>query len=244
MRFRCGVLGAAMVASAGGASAVSVAIMNAGFETDVTPSFTNSAPTGWSLSGSGGGSWNINDAPLGFWTSTAPEGKQIGWIAPAPLPGASASLSQTLSDVLIANSVYTLAGSVGHPIGFGSTPNPDTVYAVELYAGINLLASTSGTGPEGSFTTFSLNFDSTGSVFVGQTLSIRLSSNQPQTGWDAISLDYTVMAVPTPMAASLGIAGWLWCPARAAPAALMRRIVPAMKRTTLPPVHPRGALCD
>lgn len=190
------------------ANAVSVSIVNAGFEDPPTTSFTNGPVTGWSLGGSGGGVWNINASPLGFWTASAPEGRQIGWVSPAPAPGSFGSLTQGLSDVLIANSVYTLAGSVGHPIGYGASANPDTLYTVELIAGSTTLASVSGTGPEGTFTTFSLNFDSTGSAFVGAALSIRLSSNQAQTAFDAITLDYVDgHVVPMPTGASLALAG-------------------------------------
>jgi hypothetical protein len=57
-----------------------------------------------------------------------------------------------------------LTGQVGHPIGFGATTG--TLHSVELLAGTNVLASISGTGPEGSFTPFQVAFDSTGSPFV------------------------------------------------------------------------------
>lgn len=192
----------------GAATATSVSIVNAGFEDPPTGSYTVGAPTGWTLGGSGGGVWNINVSPLGFWTASAPEGRQVGWLSPAPSPGSTASFTQALSDVLVGNSLYTLAGSVGHPIGYGTTPNPATVYTVELLAGSNVLATTSGTGPEGTFTTFSFNFDSTGSAFVGSLLAIRLTSSQAQTAFDAITLDYSALSqVPLPTGAAIGMAG-------------------------------------
>ncbi len=197
-----------LVGVCGAANAISVSIVNAGFEDPPTTFYTNGPVTGWSIGGSGGGVWNINVSPLGFWTAPAPEGRQIAWVSPAPAPGSFGSLTQGLTDVLVANSVYTLAGSVGHPIGYGASANPDTLYTVELIAGSTTLASVSGTGPEGTFTTFSLNFDSTGSAFVGAALSIRLSSNQAQTGFDAITLDYVANhVVPIPTGASLTLAG-------------------------------------
>src|ERR1043166_1467592 len=188
-----GLLGA--YASAG---AVTIPILNAGFESPVTPT-TNPVVTAWPPGGTGGsGVWNINAFPAGFWTVPAPEGNQIAFISNAPLPGASASLSQTLGSLLIGGFQYTLTGFVGHPAGFRSTPNPDTVYTVELLAGGNVLGSISGTGPEDHFAAFQLDFDSTGSAFVGQALGIRLSSSQPQTGFDAIGLVVNPLAPPLP----------------------------------------------
>lgn len=206
--FGCAVAGLCTIFLAGAAGATSVSIVNAGFEDPPTATYNNGPVTGWTIAGSGGGVWNINASPLGFWTSVAPEGRQVGWMSPAPSPGSAASFTQALSDVLVGNSLYTLAGSVGHPIGYGSTPTPDTTYKVELLAGANVLASTSGTGPEGTFTGFTLNFDSTGSAFVGLGLTIRLSSDQAQTAFDALTLDYSALApVPLPTGAALGMAG-------------------------------------
>ena len=187
-----------------------IPIANAGFEDPMTTSFTNGGATGWTLSGTGG-VWNINNAPLGFWTVPAPEGNQIGWLSTAAGGGPS-SYSQILSASLQANADYTLTGSVGHPLGFGSTPDPDTVYTVTLLAGGNVLASISGTGPEATFAAFTLNFNSAGSAFVGQTLEIHLASSQPQTGFDDIRLQEAV--IPEPSSAlllgigALSIAGW------------------------------------
>jgi hypothetical protein len=172
----------------------SIPIVNASFEDPVTSGFTSSGATGWTLSGTGGGVWNINADPLGFWTVPAPEGNQIGWLSPAPAPGGPATYSQVLSSVLQADTTYTLTGEVGHPIGFGATNG--TVYTVSLLAGTNVLASISGTGPEGSFAPFTVTFDSHGSSFVGQSLEIELSSSKAQTGFDAIAL--TASAVPEP----------------------------------------------
>jgi hypothetical protein len=189
---------AAIVVSCGTANA-SIAIVNPGFESPSTATFNGLAPTGWVLSGVGsGGVWNINDAPLGSWTTTAPDGNQVAYLSgvfPGTGPG---TLSQVLTSTLQANEIYTLSGQVGHPINFGSTLG--TQYTAELVAGGNVIASTSGTGPEGSFTPFSLMFDSTGSAFVGQSLEIRLSSDQPQTAFDAIVLDgpADIGAVPEP----------------------------------------------
>lgn len=178
-----------------------IPIINAGFEDPPTTTFNNGLITGWTISGSGAGVWNINDAPLGFWDITAPEGKQIAYVSPAPAPGNAASISQVLGASLAANTVYTLSGEVGHPIGFGTTVN--TVYTIELLAGANVLGSLTGTGPEGMFAHFELTFDSAGSAWVGQSLEIRLSSSQNQTGFDAITLD----ARPVPEPATITLLG-------------------------------------
>jgi hypothetical protein len=188
----------------------SIPIVNASFEDPVTSTYTNSGATGWTLTGTGGGVWNINADPLGFWTVPAPEGNQIGWLSPAPAPGGPATYSQVLSSVLQADSTYTLTGEVGHPIGYGATIG--TVYTISLLAGTNVLASISGTGPEGSFAPFTLTFDSHGSSFVGQSLEIELSSSQAQTGFDAIAL--TAQSIPEPSSifllacGLLGLLGW------------------------------------
>jgi hypothetical protein len=169
------------------AQADPIPITNPGFEDPAVSTLNNGPITGWTITGNGAGVWNINNSPLGFWTVPAPEGNQIAYVSGNLPPFSSASISQVLSATLQDGTVYTLTGQVGHPIGFGSTAG--TIYTVALLAGDNVLASLSDTGPEGSFTDFSLMFDSTGSPFVGQALQIQLSSNQPQTGFDAIGLD-------------------------------------------------------
>lgn len=172
--------------------ASSITILNAGFESPTTGS-TATPVTSWTLlGGGGGGTWNIISYTLGYWTVPAPQGMQVAWLSDAPHPGTPATLSQVLGAVLTANTVYTLSGYVGHPIGFatidGTPGGAPTIYTASLYAGTNLLASTSGTGPSGTFAPFSFVFNSAGSPFIGQALQIQLSSNQAQTSYDAISL--------------------------------------------------------
>lgn len=190
--------------------AYSITIQNAGFESPViagAPGYNNSPPTAWTFSGSGGGVWNITDFPLGFWTVPAPQGKQIAWLAPAPASPPS-SLRQTLGDTVVANTKYHLSGFVGHPIGF----NLGTIYTAALYANGTLLASTTGTGPAGSFINFNLLFDSTGSASVGDLLEVRLETNQAQTGFDRIALNAN--SVPdgglTALLLAMGMTGLGW----------------------------------
>jgi hypothetical protein len=177
------------------AGASSIPITNPGFEDPAVPTFTFTGAPGWIVGGSGGGVWNINASPLGFWTATAPEGDQVGWLAPAFGPGSPADYTQTLAASFQLNTAYSLTGYVGHPQGFGASIG--TAYTVALLAGGNLLASFSSTGPEGSFSPFAFTFTASGSPYVGQPLGIRLSTSQEQTAFDAIALDATA-TVPEP----------------------------------------------
>ncbi len=177
-------------------SASPIPIVNGSFELPGTSAFTNDSPSGWTRAGSGGGVWNINNAPGNFWSAPAPDGNQIAWLARADSSGV-ATCTQILSSNLEANTLYTLTGFAGHPIGF------QTTYSVTLLAGGDPLATHSSIGPAGSLTSFSVMFDSTGSLLVGQPLSIRLQSNGPQTGFDDIRLD----AIPVPAPAAAGLVG-------------------------------------
>jgi hypothetical protein len=175
--------------------ATPVAILNAGFEAPVT-SITASPPDNWTVIGGGlqAGVWNIVDYAPQYWTATpGQEGKQVAYLSLGPVPGVPSGLSQILGDSLVANTIYTLSGLVGHPdgilAGVGQNFQAGTTWTASLYAGGNLLNSTSGTGPAGSLAAFSLNFNSTGSAFVGQLLEIRLESDRAQTAFDAIALN-------------------------------------------------------
>lgn len=179
----------ALVAGATPARATTITIVNASFEDPAVPGATYVQPSGWVLDGGGGGVWNLTSnlggCPGTCWNTTlAPDGTQIGWLSVGPQPGTPASLTQTLSDTLLANSTYTLTGYVGHPNNF----QVGTVWTAELIAGSTVLASASGSGPAGSLAPFTLSYFSGSSPAVGETLQVRLSSNQAQTGFDAIAL--------------------------------------------------------
>jgi hypothetical protein len=180
------------------ADAGPIGIVNAGFETPATTGFNVGPFAGWTLNGSGGGVWNINAASQGYWMALAPEGQQVAFVGRDQPTGMPASISQVLSAALQPDSTYTLTGQVGHPIGYGSSPNPDTVFTVELLAGNTVLSSFAGTALEGSFQPFQIQFDSTGSPLTGQALQIRLSSSQTQTAFDNIHLEAKSLAVPEP----------------------------------------------
>ncbi|MFA7003312.1 MAG: hypothetical protein WC429_04675 [Verrucomicrobiia bacterium] len=164
--------------------AIPITVFNAGFEAPAV-GLTSTPPANWTVSGGGAGVWNINASPLGYWTVPAPEGNQIGFVSSAPSPGSPATLSQVLSTALAADTIYTLSGFVGHPIGYDS----GTLYSTSLYAGGNLISSMSTAGPAGTFAPFNLVYNSSGSAFIGQALEIRLGSSQAQTAFDAISLN-------------------------------------------------------
>jgi len=184
-------------------------IINGGFEDPVTGTFTKgNVINGWSIiSGSGGGVWNINSSPNGYWNVPAPEGNQVGWLAADGL--GPASVQQTLTETIAAGFTYSLSGKVGHPIGFGASQTPDTVYTVDILAGATVLATFSGTGPEGSFTDFAVNWTQNGHL--GELLSIRLSSSDTQTAFDALSFTGKSGSTSVPDAGSVAWALPLIC---------------------------------
>ena len=175
------------------ARATSIAIANSSFESPSTPGATYGTVDDWVLAGpSTGGVWDISNnlggCPGPCWIPTsAPDGSQIGWLSIGGGGSGPASMTQVLSDSLVANSTYTLTGVYGHPHNFAA----GTVFTAELFAGSTLLASFSGTGPDANFTPFSLSYYSGSSPAAG-LLTIVLSSNQAQTGFDRIALSYTV----------------------------------------------------
>ena len=122
----CKVMAASVVltlAIALPARATPIAIANASFENPTTPGATYGTVDDWVLTGAGGGVWNLANnlggCPGDCWIPpTAPDGDQIGWLSVGPAPGATASMSQVLSDSLIANQTYTLSGVYGHPLNF------------------------------------------------------------------------------------------------------------------------------
>jgi hypothetical protein len=166
----------------------------------INPSFENTvlqnggainSVEGWVVGTNGGGTWNINGS--NFWSTPAPDGNQVGF-APNAQFGGPSWVAQGLNVPLLPDSTYSLEAYVGHPIGFANQ------YSIELRAGSNVLASSSGVGPEGFFQLISLTFDSSGSPFVGQTLAIYLNSEGTQTAFDNVSLNVTGVPEPSSFA--------------------------------------------
>lgn len=190
------------------AGATPIAISNPGFESSPTSGVNTGNMPGWTGAGSGFGWWNINVLPLAFWSTTAPEGSQVAFVGRDTPADGPASIAQVLGVTLQAGGVYTLTGQVGHPMGFGASRDPDTLYTVELLVGNSVVSTISGTGPEGSFMPFQLVFDSAGSPLIGQALQIRLSSSQTQTAFDDIKLDVAGLpSVPEPSTLLLLLSG-------------------------------------
>lgn len=197
----------AAISMSSAVSQASITIVNPGFEDPVAggSGVTNGSPPGWVLVGTGG-VWNINSpTDYGFWDVGSPEGKQVGFLTSAPEPGVGSlpsSFTQVLTDT-VDTGLYTLSGQVGHPRGYGANVDPslDTIWTVELLAGATVIASNSGTVvPDAQFDPFSASVNIMGgSPFIGQPLSIRLSTNNAQTAFDQVSLDVV------PEAASVAI---------------------------------------
>jgi hypothetical protein len=175
-----------------------ITIVNASFEDPVLPGNTTGTWgewPGWSLFGDSPGSvWNINGSNS-FWNTAAPDGNNVGYLAGTDAPGQTAEAFQSLGVNIQDNSIYNLSVFVGHPLGYGSTLGSQ--YIIQLWAANTVIASTIGTGPEGSFTEVQLSYDSTGSSYLGQELRIRLVSTREQTAFDALRLSVTSIPEPT-----------------------------------------------
>jgi hypothetical protein len=167
----------------------SLTIINAGFEDTVTGSATyGTTIPGWGpITGDIGGVWRIAPYSPAYWNSpTPPEGNQVGWLSVGP-SGNPVTVAQTLTSLVEAGATYTFSGYVGHPIGFGASRNPATQFTVAIMAGSAVVASLSGTGPEGSFAPFSVSWTGD-SEHAGQLLGIQLGSSQAQTAFDKLAI--------------------------------------------------------
>lgn len=192
------------------AKAQIIPIINAGFEEPATSGVENGAPPGWTLTGSGGGVWNINASPLGFWNESAPEGNQVGWLAPDSRLSGPAAFSQMVPATFQINTLYTLGFDVGIPLGFGTSPDASTFAGVQILAGgNNVFVFTQAGFPEGvffpSFLAVSFTESSSQAAFVGLPLEIRLFTNQPQVAFDNITLTAESSSTAAPEPATLAL---------------------------------------
>ena len=188
--------------------AASIFIANNSFENPIV-----TTPSGFNFRTGSAGGWTFTGPQQGFADPVAAHSAGGSWYGPSPtiIPNGSqiawsngGTISQTLSDTLQANTVYTLSAFVGNRLGL-NFPG----YNIELYAGGNLLASDNSVTPaDGSFAAVTASYTSGISVTPGQALEIRLTSLsgfQSQTNFDNITLD--AASIPEP-SAILGLLGF------------------------------------
>jgi len=154
------------------------------------PSFESNNLTSWS---GAPGSWST-------WSGAVPgiSGPSDGTYA--LYANGSATISQTLTDTLQPNTLYTLRVDVGR-----RSDLTQKAYTISLSAGATSIASTSGSQnsiPVG-WTTVTATYTSPGSVTAGQALKIQITGNGPQTMFDNVRLDATVVATPPPAPTNL-----------------------------------------
>jgi PEP-CTERM motif len=193
------------------AFANSIPIQNFSFET-TNPlniscgagcAYNNGPIPGWTTTGGQQGTWQPSSA---YFTSV-PDGSLVAF-------SNGGTISQTLSDSLLANTLYTLTVAVGNRLdtvtgGFATT------YIIQLFAGNTLLNSITGSNttiPLGTFMDVSFNYLS-GNTLPSGNLSIVLSSVGPQSDFDNVRLTATSAATSvsepgslTLLAAGLGLA--------------------------------------
>ncbi len=218
--FRMFLCAAAVCACLSQGSAATIAIINPSFEDPAQSSggFNSSAPTGWSTTGVFFGVWN--PAPNTYITSPTPDQNQIVYLG---FDGTPTSLSQTLTDSLLANTTYTLTFYAGL-----QNDHPNGNYTVSLLAGSTVLASdTDGPLSAGNYSFRSIVYQ-TGANPTSGTLGIQVDVPYNQVLFDAFTLDATASSSSAPEPGTLGVTG-----ASAALLAYLRaRTIRARKRST------------
>jgi len=114
-----------------------------------------------------------------------------------------AAFSQVVGS-LLANTVYTLTGEVGHLWGMARRPAQFTPW--NCWLGPTFWPRTPTRGPREPCPLLP-GVQQHWSSYVGQALEILLSSNQPQTGFDAIALDASSVPCPTAILLGSGLMG-------------------------------------
>ena len=157
------------------------------------PSFESGNFTSWS---GATGQWGV---PSGTADNLIPTGTYMVY-ANGP-----ATISQTLTDTLQPNTLYTLSVDVGRRNGF-----TQKAYTISLSAGATQIASTSGAqnSLSNGWHTITATYTSPGSVTTGQALKIKITGDGQQTWFDNVQLDATAIEVPplapTNLAATAG----------------------------------------
>lgn len=210
-----------IVANAPKADAALLNITNAGFEDPVLADndFTENVLPGWTAydpqnlyfvdpnSDQDSTYGAFNPSTIAY-PGGVTEGNNVGYVYLTNAVGSGiAGITQTLSDVLTANTQYTLSVDVGNTAPDPAFPNLGGFpgYAVQLLAGGSVIEQESSlTIAEGTFGTSTLSYIATaGDPLLGQPLEIRLlntlSTSGVEVDFDNVRLNaISATAVPEP----------------------------------------------
>lgn len=185
-----------------------ISINNASFEDNVVFTKNNGYGSyevglipGWVIDNGIAGVWQPNSIPF---PSGVPDGSNVAII------NNSGSISQILSDTLIANTTYTLQVYVGNRAGIMNFSIP----VIELYAGETLLNDNNSTNPDdGFFNVATVTYSAqAGDANIGHNLKIVFKNAACQQGscqisFDKVTLDVAKNDTPVPEPATLLLLG-------------------------------------
>jgi hypothetical protein len=141
---------------------------------------------GWT----GTGSFGIWDTGTGLYSTSAPAGKNVGYLG-------KGSIFQALDWTVNSGNIFTLSIDIGNRPDL-AFPN----YGVELWAGDDMLVSSGLVTPgEGLFKTLTLSKEvGENSPFLGKQLGIKIWADGPQLNFDnlKVSNDHVNHSVPEP----------------------------------------------
>ncbi|MFZ2089428.1 MAG: hypothetical protein WAU47_12715 [Desulfobaccales bacterium] len=175
---------------------VSIPINNPDFESDVLPvrNFIEGSFTGWTVTNNAaeglGGVWHPiigNPKPFYGYSSSVPGPFNVGIAS-------GTTIFQTLSSTLEPNTIYTLQVYVGTWL------TGQANYTVALLAGASdVLASVTGIAPFDAFSLVTLDYTSggAGSSFLGNPLTIALSSGPIESNFDLVTLNGSEVPLPS-----------------------------------------------
>jgi hypothetical protein len=168
--------------------ALNVYIENPGFEADVlADGGAQWGMTGWATE-IRAGTWNPGD---GYFSVLNYGGSNVAF-------SNGPAISQVLDYTLKTNTELVLQADVGYRLDMSLLPE----YELQLWAGGNLLASSSDSLIQGEFITSTLSYNVLDTDPIGQQLEIVLFNNNPgrysQVNFDNISLHNQPLPVPEP----------------------------------------------
>lgn len=158
-----------------------IVINNPSFEADVLCEGCNSLTIiGWEDT-SGGGDGAFNPTTTHYPGGAVPDGQNVSYAN-----GPGNFVRQTLTTVLVADTIYTLEVEVGNRLD-----DPFAGYSVQLRAGGMILASDSSQAPgDGQFVTSTVTYTSSPTdPQLGQPLEIWLLASGVQANFDNVRLD-------------------------------------------------------